>query len=82
MYYVYILHNKQYEKFYTGMTNNIERRLYEHNSGQVKPTKAYKPWVVVYQEEYVDRVHAREREKYWKSGVGRQRRVELLLSKK
>jgi|GEM_PF-1812246 len=34
MYYVYILASKQNKVLYTGVTNNLERRLYEHKNKQ------------------------------------------------
>ncbi|MFA7298101.1 MAG: GIY-YIG nuclease family protein [Candidatus Absconditabacterales bacterium] len=53
------------------MTNNIERRLKEHNNGYEKPTKHYTPFTLIYTEEFVTRPEARIREKYFKSGQGK-----------
>ncbi len=44
MYFVYILRSEEYDRFYTGQTNNYRRRLTEHNSGKVKATKPYLPY--------------------------------------
>jgi putative endonuclease len=33
-------------RFYVGMTENLERRLIEHNSGKTQSTKPYAPWVL------------------------------------
>jgi putative endonuclease len=41
------------------MSKNIERRLKEHNSGNVKSTKAFIPWELVFQEEHETRIKAR-----------------------
>ena len=71
MFIVYILHSEKHDRTYVGFTNNLERRLREHNSGHSKSTKAYKPWIVIYQEEVDTRLKAREREKFLKSGIGR-----------
>ncbi|HLC83845.1 MAG TPA: GIY-YIG nuclease family protein, partial [Bacteroidia bacterium] len=44
MYYVYILQSELNDSFYKGCTNDLERRLIEHNSGKEKSTKRYLPW--------------------------------------
>ena len=33
MYFVYILFSEKLDRYYVGTTDNVERRLYEHNSG-------------------------------------------------
>ena len=47
-YYIYILYSKSLYRYYIGHTNNIKRRLIEHNAAQSKSTKAGIPWTVVY----------------------------------
>ena len=42
MYFVYVLKSENNWRFYVGMTENIERRLTEHNSGKTKSTKGYR----------------------------------------
>ena len=54
------------------MTSDIQNRLKEHNTGKQKSTKAYRTWKLLYLEEFSFRVEARNREKYFKSGVGRE----------
>jgi len=74
MFYVYVIvSNCKGLRFYVGMTSNFERRIIEHNNGHQKSTKAYIPWQLVQIEEFKTRKEAREREKYWKSGTGRER---------
>ena len=73
MFYVYILKSIKYPKTYVGMTNNIERRLFEHNAGQGNYTEKYKPWVVIYNEEHNTLEQARTREKFFKSTTGRRK---------
>jgi putative endonuclease len=51
-YFVYILKSKIKEITYVGFTNNIERRIVEHNLGKSKFTNIYKPWELVYKEEH------------------------------
>ncbi|MFD2568633.1 GIY-YIG nuclease family protein [Pseudotenacibaculum haliotis] len=71
MFYVYVLYSEKFSRTYTGFTNNLERRLKEHNAKRNKSTKAFVPWSIIYKEEVETRVLAREREKYLKSGIGR-----------
>ncbi len=71
MYTVYVLYSDKFNRTYTGFTNNLERRVKEHNSGQSRSTKAFMPWRIVHKEVYETRQEAREREKYLKSGIGR-----------
>ncbi len=71
MYYVYVIKSITFDRFYTGMTNDVDRRLAEHNAGRTKSTKRYVPYELVYFEEVENRIVAREREKYLKSSAGR-----------
>ncbi|MFP4024636.1 MAG: GIY-YIG nuclease family protein [Thiohalospira sp.] len=72
MFFVYIIRSKIDGRLYKGFTNDLERRLKEHNIGKNKTTAPYRPWVLVYKEIYQTRTEAREREKYFKSGAGRE----------
>ena len=72
MFYVYVLKSKEFDRFYVGMTNNINRRLREHNKGKSKSTAFYKPWKLFFQENFETSEEARQREKFLKSGQGRQ----------
>jgi len=71
MYYVYILVSEVQLKTYTGITDNPERRLDQHNNKNSFYTKSYVPWQLIYLEELPDRELARKREKYFKSAAGR-----------
>ena len=71
MYIVYILKSQNFLKSYVGMTDNLERRLNQHNQGWNTYTKRYLPWIVIYTEKYNTRIEAHEREKYFKSASGR-----------
>lgn len=79
-YIVYIIQSQKDNKFYTGLTNNLERRLSEHNQGKHStPSTLYRgPFNLVYKEECDNRVMARQREKYWKSGEGREMRDKII----
>lgn len=72
MYIVYALRSLNRNYIYVGMTNNLERRLHEHNFEEIRSTKAYAPFVLLYSEMMPDRISARKREKYLKSGVGKE----------
>jgi len=62
MHYVYLLKSKKSDYLYMGSTNNLERRLIEHNKGSVYSTKKYAPFRLAYYEAYLDRQDAIERE--------------------
>ncbi len=70
--YVYVLKSDLDHRFYVGMSKDVQKRLKEHNSGRTKSTKGYRPWSIIHIERYPDRVAARKREKYLKSGFGKQ----------
>ena len=63
MYHVYILKSKKDNSLYVGYTNNIERRLQEHNRGLVEYTKNCKPWNLAYYESFTSLEDARTRER-------------------
>jgi putative endonuclease len=67
LYYLYILKSKTSDKYYIGHTENIERRLFYHNSGYSKSTKYGVPWELVYLENYNNRSEAVQRENQLKS---------------
>jgi putative endonuclease len=71
MFYVYILKSKKLDRYYTGYSEDYEKRLIEHNRGKVKSTKAYVPWKVIYVENFEKKSDALKREseiKKYKSG--------------
>ncbi|MEO9872302.1 GIY-YIG nuclease family protein [Ekhidna sp.] len=56
---------------YVGLSNNLKRRLEGHNGGKNKTTRPYRPFVLIHSESFETRTEAREREKYLKSGIGK-----------
>ena len=72
MFYVYVLRSVEKGRRYVGMTNHLDRRLKEHNEGKNRSTKGFAPFELVYIEEFEERTEARKREKYLKSGIGRE----------
>ncbi len=71
-YYVYVLKSELNGILYIGFTSDLERRLKEHNSGKTKSLKPYLPYKIVYTEQFDTREKAVNREKYLKSGIGRE----------
>ena len=66
MYYLYILKSTIKSWHYIGTSNDVEKRLKEHNFGKTKSTKAYRPLKLVYREVFPDKVSARKRELFLK----------------
>jgi putative endonuclease len=62
MYHVYILKSGKDNWYYVGSTNNLDRRIQEHNLGKVQSTKSHRPLILVYKEEYAKEDKARSRE--------------------
>jgi putative endonuclease len=71
MYYTYVLKSTNFVKYYTGYTNNLEKRLNDHNQGMSLYSKRYKPWNIIYFEEFSKEPEAIRREKYFKTAAGR-----------
>ncbi len=71
MYFIYVLWSEKLQKRYVGSTQNITKRLNEHNRGCNKFTKGGMPWVIIYTEEFLLKHEALSREKFLKSGQGR-----------
>lgn len=67
----YILQSLTDGRTYVGSTDNLQRRLKQHNSGQVKSTKRRVPFKIILTEEFETLTEARKRETWWKSGAGR-----------
>ena len=71
MYYVYILISLKDNKRYFGFTENIERRIFEHNAGLVKSTKNRRPLRILHTEEFESKAEALKREKELKKKKGK-----------
>ncbi len=81
IYVVYVLKSKVANKSYVGFTDNLSRRLKEHNLGVNYYTKRYKPWELIYKEEFEAYNQAVKREKYLKSASGRRLVLKKLFKK-
>jgi len=72
MHYVYVISSKNHKYIYVGLTNNPERRIAQHQDGRERTTEPYRPFEKLLIEEFQTRPLAREREKYLKSGIGKE----------
>jgi putative endonuclease len=73
MYFVYAISSISKNYIYIGFTKDLDDRLNRHNKGYEKTTKPYLPFVLIFEEECISRFDARKREKFWKTGIGRER---------
>ncbi len=72
MYTVYVLYSENYDKIYIGFTSNLEQRFLSHNELSKKGyTVKYRPWKIIYTENFENKKEALKREKELKSSRGR-----------
>ncbi|WP_373709516.1 GIY-YIG nuclease family protein [Kaistella sp.] len=71
-YFVYVLKSQKDGRLYKGQTSDLNERVKQHNSGKTKSTKGFMPWELVYFETFQTREEAVLREKYLKTGSGRE----------
>ncbi|CAH0336818.1 hypothetical protein FVB9288_02542 [Flavobacterium sp. CECT 9288] len=77
---VYILYSEKFNKNYTGFTSNLIERFKSHNVlGTKGHTLKFRPWTVIYVEFFSSKAEAMKREKYLKSGIGREFIKNLIL---
>ena len=69
MHWVYILQNKK-GKYYIGCTNNLSKRIRQHNQGQNKSTALGRPWQLIIFREFGRQIDAYACEKIVKSYKG------------
>ena len=70
-YYTYLLKSKKDGKMYVGFTNDLRKRLSQHNSGKSTYTKGRGPFEIIYYEACLLEEKARSRELYLKTGMGK-----------
>ncbi len=71
-FYVYLLESKGDPKhYYTGLTDDLARRLAKHNRGEVPHTAKFRPWRIKTAIAFRDRIRAAAFERYLKSPSGR-----------
>ena len=71
-FYSYVLRSQKDAILYKGSTENLDNRINYHNQGKVTFTSKYLPWKLVLSEGFDTRSEALNREKWYKTGVGRQ----------
>ncbi|KKR62086.1 endonuclease [Candidatus Nomurabacteria bacterium RIFCSPHIGHO2_01_FULL_39_220] len=73
-YFVYSIKSLTKNYIYVGLTNNVKRRFSQHNNGQEKTTRFYASFRIrmLLVESFSTRIEARKREKYLKSGIGKE----------
>jgi putative endonuclease len=62
-FHVYILQSQSTGRFYVGHTENLTKRVFEHNNNRTPSIKNRGPWVLIYKEEYSSRPEAAQRER-------------------
>lgn len=70
MYYVYFLHMSN-SQIYTGSTQDLRARIFEHNRGNVNTTSKYLPVKLLGYEAYALKSDAQRREKFLKTTEGK-----------
>jgi len=72
MFTTYVLRSKATRRLYTGSISNLARRLEQHNTDASVSTKHRGPWELVYREDFATLAEALRRERYLKTGKGRE----------
>jgi len=70
--FVYVIISQKRKYIYVGITHNLSARIARHNAGREVASRAYRPFKLIYNEKLSSRIDARIREKYLKSGVGKE----------
>jgi len=78
MFYTYILRSRVTGHYYTGSTSNLQARLQQHNSDASASTKNRGPWDLAHNEEFATLAEAVRRERYFKTGRGREELKKLV----
>ena len=64
--FTYLLKSEKDDSYYTGISDDCERRFIEHNSGEVLSTRGKGPWNLVYKKAHESYAEARKHEKWLK----------------
>ena len=71
MYHVYVLRSGTTGRRYVGSCEDVDERVRRHNAGHSKSTRHGVPWILVHRESFSTRGEAVKKERYYKSGRGR-----------
>lgn len=80
MHHVYILLNEAKTRTYTGVADDVNKRLELHNAGRVKASRPYRPYNIIHTESFETLKEARQKEKFYKSTTGRRKIKEMFFS--
>lgn len=72
MFSVHALRSLGREHWYVGLTSGIQDRISRHQDGRERTTKPYRPLELMYLEKFPTRPEAQKKEKYLKSGTGKE----------
>ncbi len=78
MHYVYILKSEKVKRFYVGYTIDLKRRILEHNDGNTRSTRPFRPWKMIYWEQFDSKSEAYKREWHLKHAKGRKEKLEII----
>ena len=79
MFYVYVLRSRKTGRRYVGSCENLGDRLQRHNAGESKATRHGTPWTLLHSESFSTRREAAGKERYYKTGRGRDELDQLAL---
>jgi len=77
---LYVIRSEKNADLYVGICKDVDARLKDHERGKNRYTKGLRPWKLVLTEEFPDWSSARVREKYFKSGSGKEFLKKMLAS--
>ena len=80
-FYVYIIYSNKFDKYYKGFTQDVQKRLENHNSGKSRYTKNFLPWELVFLQSFETKTEALIREKKLKK-YSKTQIIELINSNK
>jgi len=70
MFYVYVIQSQKDKSLYIGYTVNLRKRVERHNNGLSLATRPKRPYMLLFYEGFVNKMDAKHREEYLKSGFG------------
>ncbi|MCC6370692.1 MAG: GIY-YIG nuclease family protein [Bacteroidia bacterium] len=80
MYHLYIIYSVKLNRYYIGHTENLEKRLFEHNNGISTYTSKASDWELKYKEAFVTREESHKREREIKKKKSRVYIEKLIIS--
>ena len=76
--FIYILYSIKFNRSYVGYTIDVDRRVSEHNLGNTRSTRPFRPWRLIHQEEFESKSEAYKREWHLKHSKGRKEKLNLI----